>query len=54
MSIVSQEPILFDKSIEENITYGLKNIPHEVVMQACKEANIHDFIISLPEVLKAN
>lgn len=50
MSIVSQEPTLFDCSIEENITYGLEDVTHERVRQAAREANIEDFILSLPMV----
>ena len=48
--VVSQEPVLFDCSIEENITYGLVNVDHDDVVAAAKAANIHDFICSLPEV----
>jgi ABC-type multidrug transport system fused ATPase/permease subunit len=50
MSVVSQEPVLFNCSIEDNITYGLKNISHEDVVTAAKAANIDDFICSLPSV----
>ncbi len=50
IAMVSQEPVLFDCSIEDNITYGLKNISHAKVVEASKLANIHDFIMSLPTV----
>ena len=50
MSVVSQEPVLFDCSIEENITYGLVNVDHDDVVAAAKAANIDDVICSLPEV----
>ena len=51
MSIVSQEPTLFDSSIEENIMYGLgRKATHEEVVNAAKLANIHDFIMTLPLV----
>ncbi len=51
MSIVSQEPILFDRSIKENIIYGLTEIPQdETIWNAAKIANIHTFIEGLPQV----
>nr|UUF94159.1 P-glycoprotein 2 [Toxocara canis] len=47
--IVSQEPILFDCTIEENIAYGLdREVSHDEVVNAAKLANIHKFILSLP------
>lgn len=50
MAIVSQQPYLFDASIEDNIGYGGSNIiAHSEIERAAKEANIHDFILSLPE-----
>lgn len=50
--IVSQEPILFDCSIRDNILYGLpdqKKISHEKIVNACTSANAHNFIIGLPD-----
>ncbi|OUM65780.1 hypothetical protein PIROE2DRAFT_41336 [Piromyces sp. E2] len=49
MGIVNQEPCLFNISIKENILYGKENATDEEVMEAAKKANIHDFIMSLPE-----
>jgi ATP-binding cassette subfamily B (MDR/TAP) protein 1 len=51
VGLVSQEPNLFDMTIKENILLGCdgKNITQEDIERACKEANIHDFIMSLPE-----
>ncbi|CAF0939640.1 unnamed protein product [Adineta ricciae] len=49
LGLVSQEPILFDLSIAENITYGLENIPMSAIIDAAKKANIHDFIQELPK-----
>ncbi|RNA33916.1 Multidrug resistance 1 [Brachionus plicatilis] len=48
--IVSQEPILFDMSIHENIAYGdnSRQVTREEVIEAAKKANIHDFISNLP------
>ncbi|GAB1289405.1 ATP-dependent translocase ABCB1 [Apodemus speciosus] len=51
LGIVSQEPILFDCSIAENIAYGdnSRTVSQEEIVKAAKEANIHQFIDSLPE-----
>ncbi|CAJ0575491.1 unnamed protein product, partial [Mesorhabditis spiculigera] len=47
--IVSQEPTLFDCSIAENITYGLdRQVPYDDIVEAAKLANIHTFILGLP------
>ena len=48
--LVSQEPILFDLTIAENIAYGLENIPMEDIINAATKANIHHFIEQLPQV----
>ncbi|CAF3579610.1 unnamed protein product [Rotaria sp. Silwood1] len=47
--LVSQEPILFDLTIAENITYGLENVSIEDIINAAKRANIHHFIDQLPQ-----
>ncbi|CAG8506586.1 14903_t:CDS:10 [Cetraspora pellucida] len=49
MALVGQEPVLFDLTIEENIAYGKEGCTKEEVEEAAKEANIHNFIISLPD-----
>nr|BAE26128.1 unnamed protein product [Mus musculus] len=51
LGIVSQEPILFDCSIAENIAYGDNSrvVSYEEIVRAAKEANIHQFIDSLPD-----
>uniref|UniRef100_A0A8B9ED65 Multidrug resistance protein 1 n=1 Tax=Anser cygnoides TaxID=8845 RepID=A0A8B9ED65_ANSCY len=51
IGIVSQEPILFDCTIAENIAYGdnSREVSHEEIIRAAKEANIHSFIESLPK-----
>lgn len=52
MGIVTQEPILFAVSLGENIAYGdnTRVVPIEDVMTAAKNANIHAFIQTLPQV----
>ncbi|CAF4807285.1 unnamed protein product [Rotaria sp. Silwood1] len=47
--LVSQEPILLDLTITENIAYGLENVPMEDVINAASRANIHQFISQLPQ-----
>ncbi|XP_026698804.1 ATP-binding cassette sub-family B member 5 [Athene cunicularia] len=51
LGLVSQEPILFDCSIAENIQYGdnSKVVSQEEIEAAAKAANIHAFIENLPE-----
>uniref|UniRef100_A0A8C5PNB0 ATP-binding cassette sub-family B member 5 n=1 Tax=Leptobrachium leishanense TaxID=445787 RepID=A0A8C5PNB0_9ANUR len=51
MGIVSQEPMLFDCSIAENIQYGVigKQVTHEEIEEAARAANIHNFIDDLPD-----
>ncbi|CAF1112572.1 unnamed protein product [Adineta steineri] len=51
VGVVSQEPVLFDTSIRENIAYGdtsRDNIPIDEIIRAAQDANIHDFIHHLP------
>ncbi len=49
MGIVTQESILFNDSILNNIAFGLDNPDMEQVMHAAKIANAHDFIIQEQE-----
>ena len=52
IGIVSQEPVLFDTSIAENIRYGAnyRQVSDDEVIEAAKAANIHGFIETLPQV----
>jgi len=45
MGIVTQESILFNETIFNNIAFGLSNVSEEDVEQAAKVANAHEFII---------
>ncbi len=44
--------MLFDASIRENIMYGdnSRSVPMDEVINAARNANIHEFIASLPDV----
>jgi ATP-binding cassette subfamily B (MDR/TAP) protein 1 len=53
LALVSQEPTLYQGTIRENILLGADkdpaDVPEAAIEQACKDANIHDFILSLPD-----
>lgn len=49
MSVVLQEPFLFDTTIYENIWVSKPDATTEEVEAAAKAAEIHDFIVTLPE-----
>ena len=49
ISIVSQETYLFNESIAENIKIGRPDASDEEMIIAAKRANIHDFIMTMPE-----
>lgn len=46
---VSQDPFLFEGSVEDNIRYGQFNAPKEDVVEAAKMAEAHSFIQDLPD-----
>jgi subfamily B ATP-binding cassette protein MsbA len=48
MGIVTQETILFNDSVRNNIAYGRAETPLEDVIAAAKVANAHEFIMRLP------
>lgn len=53
MALVSQEPTLYAGTVRFNILLGaakpMDEVTEEEVVQACKEANIYEFIMSLPD-----
>lgn len=49
VSVVSQQPHLFDASISDNIRYGHPTISEVDIRYAAKKANIHEFIMGLPQ-----
>ena len=49
IAIVQQEPILFHRSLAENIAYGRPGASQAEIEHAAKLASAHDFIVSLPK-----
>ncbi len=49
MGIVSQETMLFNDSIFNNIAFGMVNVSEEDVIAAARVANAHEFIEKLPD-----
>ncbi|MBW7970346.1 ABC transporter ATP-binding protein [Bradyrhizobium sp. BR 10289] len=49
IAIVQQEPILFHRTLAENIAYGRPGASLEAIEQAARLANAHDFILRLPK-----
>ena len=49
IGVVPQDTVLFNDTIYYNIAYGLDNASRAAVEKAAKDAQIHDFILSLPE-----
>lgn len=54
MSIVTQEPILFNDTIANNIALGQPDASNEEIIQAAKIANAHNFIIQKEEGYDTN
>lgn len=50
IGVVSQEPILFGTTINNNIKYGRDGVTDEEIEKAAKEANAYDFIMEFPNV----
>ncbi len=49
IGFVMQKNILFSGTIEENIKWGKPNATHQEIIEACKAAQAHEFIMSLPD-----
>jgi len=49
MGIVTQETVLFNESVRNNIAYGLEDYPVSKIIEASKSANAHEFIEHLPD-----
>jgi len=50
IGVVSQEPVLFDTTIRENIRFGRDGVTDDEIIFAAKQANAYDFITNLPNV----
>lgn len=53
ISVVPQEPVLFSGTIAENIVYGREGATADQIMNAAKAAELHEFVMSLPEKYEA-
>lgn len=49
VTVVPQDPILFHRSLAENIAYAKPGATHDEIVAAAKRANAHDFIAALPQ-----
>ena len=49
LAVVQQETFLFDGTVSENISYGLRGATEEQILDAARRANAHEFIERLPE-----
>ncbi|MDO8664225.1 MAG: ABC transporter ATP-binding protein [Candidatus Liptonbacteria bacterium] len=49
IAFVPQEPILFHRTLMENIRYGRRDASEEEVIMAAKKAHCHEFISAMPE-----
>ena len=48
ITIISQNPYIFNLSIKENLKLVKQNLTDDEMIEACKCACLHDFIMSLP------
>jgi subfamily B ATP-binding cassette protein MsbA len=48
VGLVTQETVLFDFSVRENISYGRTDVPQERIVEAARAAHAHEFIEQLP------
>ncbi len=53
-AIVSQRIMLFNRSVKENIAYGMDNLSEKEIMEAAKAAYAHDFIMKLKDGYDTN
>jgi subfamily B ATP-binding cassette protein MsbA len=54
IGVVTQESILFNDTIEHNITFGMDSFDKEKVIEAAKIANAHEFIMQQPNGYQTN
>lgn len=49
IGVVTQESVLFNDTVKNNIIFGMHNVKDNEVMEAAKIANAHEFIMQLPK-----
>jgi len=49
IGLVTQETVLFNDSVRNNIAYGRSDVPMDEIVAAAKSAHAHEFIVGLPE-----
>ena len=54
IAIVSQQVVLFNSSVAENIAYGCEGVTQSEIEEAAKQANAHEFIADLPDGYQTN
>jgi subfamily B ATP-binding cassette protein MsbA len=54
MSLVSQDTVLFNDTIESNIALGKQGATHDEIVEAAKIANAHDFIVATADGYQTN
>ncbi len=54
MGIVTQEPILFNDTVFNNIAFGKENVTEEDIINAAKVANAHEFIDNMEDGYQSN
>ena len=54
IGIVTQDPILFNDSVRNNIAYGNPNASEEAIINAAKAAYAYDFVESFPKAFETN
>ncbi|WP_324026655.1 ABC transporter ATP-binding protein [Maribacter sp. BPC-D8] len=54
LGLVTQDSILFNDTVKNNIGLGKENATHEEIIAAAKIANAHDFIMDLPKGYETN
>lgn len=49
IGVVTQESYLFNSTVRENLLFAKEDATDEEIISACRDANIHDFIMTLPD-----